>query len=522
MLNIVLLTPCRRFIANRYAYGYQIPLGLVCLGGPLLDAGHRVRLIDNDVRGWDDERLAKELLLDPPDCIMIGHSGPVAAHPVAMRTARALKHHLPETTIVYGGLYATFAADSVMRDNPSIDIVVRGEGEATVVDLAEHLAFGGRLLDAVEGTTWRNAAGEIVANPDRPPVEDLDPYRPGWELVQWDDYHLFGFGRGAGMQFSRGCPRRCTYCGQWRFWHRWRHRSAESFVDQLEILTRKYGVHIVWIADENFAAERGPAHEVLELIVERKLDLSLNLNMTAAEVVRDRDLLPLYKQAGVDNIFLGIESLDDATVAKVGKDNPLEISKRAVVALRENNIVGLVNVIYGLQEERPSTLWKTFKRLLWLDPDVVNACHVTPYFWTTLGRWTKPEDVIQPDLSRFTIRNQVLRSHGLPPRLLFWAVKLTEALFHLRPRGIWRMLFWTDNRARQILRQYLGVGIRGTFGEILEFLFATKFVRPGKLTAVPGYPRERQSSPTPTSDLVTLPQSAQRSVRKSRQICNAP
>jgi len=115
MLNIVLLTPCRRFIANRYAYGYQIPLGLVCLGGPLLDAGHRVRLIDNDVRGWDDERLAKELLLDPPDCIMIGHSGPVAAHPVAMRTARALKHHLPETTIVYGGLYATFAADSVMR-----------------------------------------------------------------------------------------------------------------------------------------------------------------------------------------------------------------------------------------------------------------------------------------------------------------------------------------------------------------------------------------------------------------------
>lgn len=50
MLNIVLLVPRRRFIANQYAYDHPVPLGLVCLGGPLLDADHRVRLIDNDVR----------------------------------------------------------------------------------------------------------------------------------------------------------------------------------------------------------------------------------------------------------------------------------------------------------------------------------------------------------------------------------------------------------------------------------------------------------------------------------------
>jgi hypothetical protein len=60
-MDIVLLTPRRRFIANRHGLGYQLPLGHVFLGGPLLDAGHRVRLIDNDALGWDDERLARKL-----------------------------------------------------------------------------------------------------------------------------------------------------------------------------------------------------------------------------------------------------------------------------------------------------------------------------------------------------------------------------------------------------------------------------------------------------------------------------
>ena len=105
-LNIVLLTPRRRFIANRFGLGYQIPLGLVFIGGPLVDAGHRVRLIDNDLLGLDGPRLVREISRgSPPDCILIGHTGSTAAHPVAMKTARVLKRSFPRATIVYGGVY---------------------------------------------------------------------------------------------------------------------------------------------------------------------------------------------------------------------------------------------------------------------------------------------------------------------------------------------------------------------------------------------------------------------------------
>ena len=477
-LNIVLLTPRRQFIANRYGLGYQIPLGLVFIGGPLIDAGHRVRLIDNDVLGWDDHQLAKELSKNPPECLMIGHTGSTAAHPVAMQTAKVLKQALPDTIIIYGGVYPTYAARSILSENPAIDIIVQGEGEETAVELANALGKNRSGLSNVKGITWRHD-NTIRVNPPRPPINDLDKYRPGWELVDWPAYNLFGFGRAAGMQFSRGCTLRCTYCGQWSFWRRWRHRSPENLADELETLVNKYGVRIVWLADENFAADREAAKHALTAIARRNLGLSLNLNMTAADVVRDADLLPLYKQAGVDNIVIGVEALDDATVASVNKNNPFAISKKAVHLLRKHGIVSLVNIIYGLEDETPATLLRTFQRVFDLDADVLNAVYLTPHFWTKTGRQVRPKQIIQPDQSYWTYRNQVIDTPHLSPWQLFFSVKLTEAFFHLRPKALCRMAFGRDRRYRKVLRAYLTTGTRVVLAETVEFLFKSRLVTAG-------------------------------------------
>jgi anaerobic magnesium-protoporphyrin IX monomethyl ester cyclase len=485
-LDIVLLTPRRRFIANRFGLGYQMPLGLIFIGGPLIDAGHRVRLIDNDVLGWDDERLAGELLKEPPDCIMLGHTGSTAAHPVAIETARVLKQHLPETTIVYGGVYPSYAAKSVLFDNPAIDIIVQGEGEATAVELADTLARKGPLAD-VKGITWRDGQ-RIRANPPRPPIANLDHYRPGWELVDWDSYQIFGLGRAAGMQLSRGCTLTCTYCGQWSFWRRWRHRSPQNFADELEGLVRDHDVRFVWLADENFAADREVARQTLECVIERQLGLSLNLNMTAAGVVRNADILPLFKQAGVDSIIMGVESLDDATVEKVRKNNPFEVSQQAVRLLRQHGIVSFVNIIYGLEDENFSTVSRTFQRLFQLDADIINAVYITPHFWTPAGRNVTPEQIIQPDQRRWTYRNQIINTPHLAPWRLFLGVKLTEALFHLRPKSLWRMLAGPDRRCRHQLRGYMAAGMPVVAAEGVEFLFQTRFVPVGALQQIPGFP----------------------------------
>jgi anaerobic magnesium-protoporphyrin IX monomethyl ester cyclase len=270
------------------------------------------------------------------------------------------------------------------------------------------------------------------------------------------------------------------------FWKKWRHRSPENVVEQLKILANQYGVKIVWFADENFAADREAAKQILELIVEADLGLSLNLNMTAADVVRDADLIPLYKRAGVDYIVMGIETLNDEVVTSIRKNNPYEISKEAVRLLRENHIISLTNIIYGLEEESWKTIFEKFKGLLKLDSDILNAMYLTPHFWTAQGKATEPYDIIQIDQDKWSYRNQVIATRSLPPIGLFLGVKLTEILFHLRPKALKRLLIGKDERYLQIMRHSMWVGIKVVIAEIYEFIFQTKFSPQGSMRVLHG------------------------------------
>jgi anaerobic magnesium-protoporphyrin IX monomethyl ester cyclase len=482
--RIVLINPARHFIANEYGLGYLIPLGLVYIGGPLIDAGFAVKLIDHDLYGWPYQRLIKEVSDFKADYVLLGHSGSTAAHKTAIKTIRAIHKELPHVRVVYGGVYPSYADRVVMAECEEIDAVVRGEGEQTVLGLIRTWEQTNDL-GYVDGVTWRNG-DEIIVNRSRTPIKDLDEYRPGWELVDWPRYSMFGFKNAAGLQFSRGCTLTCTYCGQWMFWKKWRHRSPENVVEQLKILANQYGVKIVWFADENFAADQEVAKHILELIAEADLGLSLNLNMTAADVVRDADLIPLYKRAGVDYIVMGIETLKDEVVTNIRKNNPFEISKEAVRLLRENNIVSLTNIIYGLEEESWKTIFEKFKGLLEMDSDILNAMYLTPHFWTAQGKSTQPHDVIQTDQDKWSYRNQVLATRYLLPVGLFFGVKLTEAFFHLRPKALKRIFIGKDKRYLQIMRHSMWVGIKVVLAEIFEFFFQTKFSPRGSMQSLHG------------------------------------
>ena len=482
--RIVLINPARHFIANEKGLGYLIPLGLVCIGGPLIDAGFSVKLIDHDLYGWPMNKLIQAIADFQADYILLGHSGSTAAHKTALKTIRAIHKRLPDVKVVYGGVYPSYADRVVMAECEEIDAVVRGEGEQAIVGLIRTWEQSGDL-SFVDGVTWRRGA-EIIVNRSRTPILDLDEYRPGWELVDWARYSMFGFHRAAGIQFSRGCTLTCSYCGQWMFWKKWRHRSPENVVEQLKILSKQYGVKIIWFADENFAADRDVAKRILELIVEADLRLSLNLNMTAADVVRDADLIPLYKKAGVDYIVMGIESLKDAVVNGIRKNNPFAISKEAVRLLRQNHIISLTNIIYGLEEESWSTIFEKFNGLLALDSDILNAMYLTPHFWTAQGKATEPSTVIQIDQDKWSYRNQVLATRNLAPSGLFLGVKMTEILFHLRPRALQRLFFAEDRRYLQIMRHSMWVGIKVIVAEIFEFFFDTKFAPQGSMRALHG------------------------------------
>ena len=154
--------------------------------------------------------------------------------------------------------------------------------------------------------------------------------------------------------------------------------------------------------------------------------------------------------------------------------------------MRENNIISLTNIIYGLEEESWKTISEKFKGLLKLDSDILNAMYLTPHFWTAQGKSTDPYQVIQTDLDKWSYRNQVLATRYLKPLELFLGVKLTEILFHLRPKALKRLLIGKDRRYLQIMRHSMWVGIKVVLAEIFEFFFQTKFSPPGNVKVLPG------------------------------------
>ena len=127
------------------------------------------------------KKLVNEVGKFQAEYVLLGHSGSTAAHKTALKTIHEIKTKFPNIMIIYGGVYPSYADQGIMRECIEIDFIVRGEGEQTIVELLQALE-NHTNLEAVEGITWRNGS-QIVANRSRAPIQNLDAYRFGWELV---------------------------------------------------------------------------------------------------------------------------------------------------------------------------------------------------------------------------------------------------------------------------------------------------------------------------------------------------
>ena len=161
-MKIGLINPPHTAIGSRVPDDHLPPLGLLSLGGPLIDAGHAVRLVDAEFGPMPLDRVVADALRDEPDCILLGHSGSTSAHPTALEIARLVRLARPAATIIYGGVFPTYHWRDVLAQTDVFDIIVRGEGEATIVALVDTLQHR-RALSTVAGIAYRDDHGEPVA-----------------------------------------------------------------------------------------------------------------------------------------------------------------------------------------------------------------------------------------------------------------------------------------------------------------------------------------------------------------------
>jgi len=483
-MKILIINPPHPSIGSRIPREHLPPLGLLSLGGPLIDAGHETKLLDAEFGPMTLDEILSEVRQFRPAAVLLGHSGSTSAHPLATRIAQAIRTALPKTWIIYGGVFPTYHWHDILEDEPAFDIVVRGEGEETIVHLIAALE-NAQPLDQITGIAFhfgRQSASQrplaencgnvkIVATPPAPIIRDLNACRVGWELIEHRRYTYYGKRRAVVVQFSRGCPHRCNYCGQHNFWRTWRHRDPRKFAAELARLHREQGVELINFADENPTAARAAWEAFLKAMIAENVPLVMIGTTRAGDIVRDADILHLYRKAGVARFLLGMESTDEKTLQAIHKGSTKAIDREAIRLMRQHGIISMAAWVAGFAQETDADYWRTLRQLISYDPDQVQALYATPHSWTPFAVQEGNHRVVQTDMSRWDYKHQVLASANVPNwRVLLW-VKSIEAICQLRPKSLFRVLAHPDPLLRAGMRWYSNIGRRVWTYEIWQWLF---------------------------------------------------
>lgn len=472
-MKILIINPPHTAIGSRMPNEHLPPLGLLSIGGPLLDEGHAVKLLDADYKPLRIATIITQTIQYWPDAILIGHSGSTSVQPTVDILTRELKKVMPAIPIILGGVFPTYHWKEIMENQPQIDYIVCGEGEQICINLIRALEQKTEL-NSIRGIVYR-AQNQICKTPPEPVIKDLDAFRIGWELME-HHYTYWGKRKAVVIQFSRGCPYPCTYCGQSLFWKKWRYRNPQKLADEIEMLHKVYGVEVINFADENPATYRKVWIEFLEALIEKNLDLALVGSLRADNIVRDADVMHLYKKAGFERFLMGIENYDAVVLERIKKAGSIAVDKEAIHVLRQHDIISMATYVVGFGEETTQDFINSLKQLLDYDPDQIQLLYATPHRWTPYFEEVKETKIIQADQRKWDYKHQVLATR-LSPWLIILYVKLIEVIMQARPKALQRVFFHRDKKIRKAMQWYTRIGRRVWIHEWWQFIFKDKFLK---------------------------------------------
>jgi len=356
------------------------PLGLGYLAAVLVRKGFDVKIVDLNVESSHtfEEHLSRER----PE--VVGVSCSVGNAPEVFALVGKVKSRFPECFLVVGGPYASVMSEMMLARHLEIDAAVVGEGEATIVELAERLQSG-QSLGGVKGVIFRDG-DKIRSNPLRNPVEALDCLPlPAREKLPMRLYH-----ENAGVLFtSRGCPYRCIFCSRSVFGRRWRGHSPKYVLAEIEDLLRHYGVAGLSFLDDNFTFDLSRAEKILDGIIAKKWRISLYFwNGIRVDSV-NKELLGKMKKAGCTAINYGVESVDPDVLDRIAKGITLDQIDTTIGLTREAGIKANVFLMIGNPGDTSKVFERVSKFVERVKVDGVHLSLATPIPGTEFWSWVE-------------------------------------------------------------------------------------------------------------------------------------
>lgn len=453
-MKVFLINPCSVHVAEseRYRRFVQpmLPLGIASIAAVLENDGVDVRVVDQhaDV-SLSDDRLIRLLCEENPQ--VVGFSCLTLVMNKVKYMVKRLKNVRPDIKVVLGNIHPTvFHSDLVGEDHA--DVVVLGEGEYTFRDLIRAFEKG-HDLKGVKGISFKDPDGKIVTTQPRPLIEDLDelPF-PAWHL-----FNLEHYSKGCPLAAidelavpvvgSRGCPFKCVFCSQDKFYPKPRYRKTSKIVDEIEYLRNRFGIKSFGFNDANFPFSIKQGLDFCDEFMKRGLHKKMRWITESRVDLVNEELLMKMKQAGAHLIMYGFEVGNQDVLTGIGKRTTLEQARIAMKATKKAGILSLGLFMLGVPGDTRKTCEETIAFAKELDCDFAKFNIAVPLPGSKFFEMYK--DQIDPnDSNKFTSWSDwsdcddgiVFAPEGMTSSELIGLQRKAMFTYYFRPKIIWRHL----------------------------------------------------------------------------------
>ena len=385
--------------SSRYG-GLRVPAGVGCIAQALYDNSIEYEYVDMRI-GYTWRYLRKKVLTFKPD--LIGISMITVGYKTAYKIISNLKQLLPYSKIVVGGHHVTILKEKVLEECDDIDFGVVADGERTIVELCRNdLSY-----DDIKGLIFRKNQ-QILFTGERPVVENLDEYA----FPRYKKFNMKDYSRQIPTQSSRGCVYQCTFCPNKLIGRKFRTRSPENFVDEIEYWYAR-GIRQFAIDDDNFALIKKRAYAICDEIEKRHFK---NLFIRCSNGIRadsvDRKLLARMKQIGVREVGFGVDGGNNKVLGHLKKGETIETIERAIKDACELGLDVKMFIIVGTPHETRADIEDSIRLAKKYPVARVNFNNAIPYPGTEMYDYVSKHNlfIIHPE----EYLNSIAEDKGIP------------------------------------------------------------------------------------------------------------
>ncbi len=467
--EVLLLNP-QDNTAVKNGLGLNVPpLNLMYLAGALEEASIVVEIWDDDLYQLGPEKIMD--VVSKIDPIIVGITATTATIKKSLKYIKNIKKFFPNVLTVIGGSHSTFAPIETLNEEPALDIVSIGESEETLVEIAEKYFINENkaYFSDIKGIVYRedyinhgnmeddeNRDVKIKITEPRPLIEDLDKLPlPARHLVPFKSYKLSN--QSGGMITSRGCPFSCNYCSSsLMMGKKFRTRSPENVVNELEELTCKYGLKEIAFLDDIFMLNKKRAILIADEIKNEDIDVEFVASSRVNTV--DKSLLESLRDVGMKTLYCGVESGSQRVLDLMGKGITLQQAQNAFKTAKKVGIDIIGSFILGYPGETAKEMDETIDFSIKLNPDYSQYSILTPFPGTPIHSQLSQDDLLETDeWNRYNVLQSVIKYEklGLSKKLVERKLAKAYLKFYTRPKYLMQHGHMFEVLVKTIYRSFI-------------------------------------------------------------------